>query len=290
MKTTKIIVLLIILLFLTACENGITIYKDHDSLINENYNDVINELENQGFTNITYDSIDDLYSENDSNMNCIKEITVDGKNDFLKEKFSKDVEINILYHVTKKIKIDFNPSACRLKNFDDIVKKFKDLGFVNVFDVSKEIDNPDKDGMVYDVEIGGITNYKINDEFDAGAKILVKYYKSDNVECPFELGAIQSFSDFSNYYLLDIDAGLAYSWSDGQLGALKGTLTGSKEDGFIIKYSNDWIEKLYFSGNYGDKVILTDSEGYTYDDFISVKGNVIWKNNKTIIENSYTED
>lgn len=286
MKIKKCLVVICVLLSLVGCSKGTEIYKAYDEIIGEKYKDVVSELENQGFTNIIVNSIEDLDSKNDKEFECVKDITIDGKADFGKEKFSNDSEIIIIYHSAKQISLDFAPKNCRGKSYEEIVEKFTNLGFTNVKSEGKENDNELNSDEVYDVSIDGNTNFKEGDTYDVGSEVVVMYYQFVKDDCPFQYGAIQSFPGFSNYYLLDTENGYAYSWSDGQYGAYKGKLSGSIENGFTITYSSDWVEKLTFKGGFGEQVILTDYEGYTYDDFLSVKPTVIWKNNKNVIENA----
>lgn len=188
-----------------------------------------------------------------------------------------------------EIKIQFDSSECEDEKHGDILNKFKSTGFTNVTEETEKTTSSYKDGKVIKVTINGKSTFNKYDIFKKNSAVVIKYYKYEEEkkeECPFKYAAAKEYVDYTIYYLLDVNNNVAYTFTDYDGSALKGTLSGDSINGFTIKYSDSWSEKIEFFGGW---VTLTDKDGYQYE-FERVGAESVWRKSKSKINNAYTAE
>ena len=117
MKKIALMLLIgILCLSMVACGNP-KITNSADGYIGTNYEDVVAELKDCGFTNIETQEVQDLTSASDMQDGDVGEISVDGVTDFEEgTKFEADVPIIVTYHTIPKLQIPV--SSDDLQNHD----------------------------------------------------------------------------------------------------------------------------------------------------------------------------
>ncbi len=154
---------------------------------------VVAELENAGFTNIRTKAIDDLTSNRKMDEGVIESITINGSDDFLEtEQFESDAEIIITYHIIPKISLPLSPNDIQEMEYDDIGQLLIDAGYSNVF--LEELYDLDPDEIendyVNEITIDGESVFSENESipFDAEIRIICHY--------PFEKYTVELHIDF----------------------------------------------------------------------------------------------
>ena len=190
-KKIKYCFILAILIFLI----GITIfayykYTEHQKSIEvgisstyavgKDYQTIVNDLENNGFTNIhTYPDYD-LEYENISQENTISEIEIHGKNFFDESsRYPYDSNIYIKYHMVKNICLPISAKEAKKMNYNELTKLLSESGFVNIktqaeYDLITGWIN--KDGSVDEITINGETKFTKNSTYRPDVEILITYH------------------------------------------------------------------------------------------------------------------
>ena len=103
-KILLLLCLVIVIINISACSaeedpNVLKISKSSDELVVENYQTVISELEETGFTNIETQVLDDLITGWLTKDGDIEQVEINGDTEFsANDSFSKDAKIVITYH------------------------------------------------------------------------------------------------------------------------------------------------------------------------------------------------
>ncbi len=187
---------------LVGCGN-IRPSKGASEYIGSNYQDVIAELQNDGFTVFENTEVVDLTSKDSMPDGYIEVISIDGQSGFTSEtKFSKDACVAIKYHIIKKLASPIDADQILSSDVEDIVAAFESEGFS---DVSKEelydLD-PDEveDDHINEVMISGkhVVNTTDVFPFDADVKVVCHYpYKKYDVKISVEFERNILFSKYS---------------------------------------------------------------------------------------------
>jgi len=108
MKSRILVALIGVMIFMVGCSsnektNLLSVGKNSDDIVGENYKEVVLELENKGFKNIETKIVDDLITGWLTKDGEIEEIEIDGKKEFeSEESFKKTAKIIITYHTFPK--------------------------------------------------------------------------------------------------------------------------------------------------------------------------------------------
>ena len=171
-------------------------YRDKD------YKDVESVFASSGFKNIECIEANDLIKGVLNKENTVKDISINGTNDFKADTiYASDAKIIITYHSFKKenetapeteaviengIKVPLSSKKCSDKKYEDVVQAFEDAGFTNIIveemkDLTK--DWLKKDGTVDSVSINGSLEFKEDAVFEKDSTIRIKYHsKEEQVE------------------------------------------------------------------------------------------------------------
>ena len=170
MKKIALVLLIgILCLSMVACGNP-KITNSADGYIGTNYEDVVAELKDCGFTNIKTQEVQDLTSASDMQDGGVGEISVDGVTDFEEgTKFEADVPIIVTYHTIPKLQIPVSSDDLQNYDHESIADMFSESGFQNV---SAEV--------VYDL------NPSLGIEFENEVEIDFLTYFAEGDEVPFD--------------------------------------------------------------------------------------------------------
>lgn len=149
-------------------------------LIGNNVNEVVRALKETGFTNVGKQAIQDIYVDNIKEVGEVERVIIDEKIEFnKKDEFPYDSKILILYHTKKKLEFPFSSNQVHKKNYKELIKLLKDLGFTNI--ETEEIKDLVtgwlvKDGSIEQVSINNQTLYKAGIVCKYDAEIVIKYH------------------------------------------------------------------------------------------------------------------
>lgn len=153
-------------------------------LIGKNYREVETRLYNQAFKNIQLKSQKDIYVNSSFEDGEVESVLINGTAVFSSQKmYPYDSEIIITYHEKREIMLSFAHGNIRRMNYNDVQKKFTDLGFVNIsIQPIKDLITGwiKKDGSVESVGINGNTNYRKGAVFKFDVSIVIEYHTFKN--------------------------------------------------------------------------------------------------------------
>lgn len=169
-------------------------YKDYDNkrikdieipisnleCVNANYNEIYNKFETAGFFTISGEAINDLLEGEMSDNEKIISVSIDGNENFNKgDLSSSDKTVIIRYHSPNKKNPPISSISISDKNYEDVEKQFKEIGFLNV-----EVEPIEdlitgwiiKDGQIEEVTISDSSSFSTDDLFFADALVKIKYH------------------------------------------------------------------------------------------------------------------
>ena len=129
-----IVIAVIVVVLLGAGVYGIYKYKelkevgiDSDNCIGKNYKEVVEILEASGFEQINARGIADLsYKEIGEKEYTVKEVVINGERSFKADsKFFYDSEVQLLYHLAKKMNPPLTSKEAKGKDYRKVEKEFK---------------------------------------------------------------------------------------------------------------------------------------------------------------------
>ncbi|MEW9122697.1 MAG: DUF4839 domain-containing protein [Thermotaleaceae bacterium] len=139
--------LIVAIISISACSedpNVLEVSKSSDEIVGENYQTIISELEETGFTNIETKILDDLITGFLTKDGEIEKIEINGETEFsVNDSFKKDAKIVITYHTfPKREKKDTGStdksSKKEEKGTESTDKKSSDTGEKTTNDTSSE--------------------------------------------------------------------------------------------------------------------------------------------------------
>lgn len=144
------------------------------------YQDVVNALRKQEFSNINVSAEEDLEIEEKYKENTVKVISIDGETEFNGEtKFPYGARIEVIYHQMKCARIPLGPKQVRKLECEDVYWEYKNAGFKNI--ITAAIDDLKigfftKDGSVECVRVDGRLEYKRKEKFRIDVPIIITYH------------------------------------------------------------------------------------------------------------------
>ena len=148
--------------------------------VGKKYEQIVNILEKNGFTNVQSVPRADLEYKDRSKENLVAQVIIHGKNKFEETaKFSYDSRVEVIYHTLKEIKIPVSAKAARKMNYEELEEKLREAGFVNI---KTEADYDlitgwiTKDGMVESISVNGDTSFKDDASYRPDVPVVISYH------------------------------------------------------------------------------------------------------------------
>jgi hypothetical protein len=194
--------------------------------VGKNKEDIAKEFNQAGFYNISYEHIYELTINDLARKGEITKITVDGKEEFVKDKeLKKTTTIVITYYDTVKIPAPISSNDVKNTNADELVKKFKDAGFVNVaIEIKDDIDPEYSEEVLRnEIKIGNDKSFNITDTFSFDEKVtIISHRQMEKYKVKINIDFIPNF--FYNKYSVDVKL------SSSELG----TLSNGEDNSFEV--------------------------------------------------------
>lgn len=258
-----------------------------------NYDDVKAELEKLGFTNIKSEALYDIVFGITPNGE-VEGVSIAGNGDFKRgDVFAKDAEVIITYHMPEadnpnNITMTTSSSDYMDKNYADVEKALRDLGFTNVETETLTTNNSDEDGKVFSITIGG-SAFKSGDVFPPNRTVSIMYfayekpkpvYYSTNDYETATKGNTGVYSYIGKgklvdvYWIIDFDEGYVYQFTD-ENGIGEGDRarieSGDLNSSMIVTYhdygtGDVWSYNFHFKyANVPTTLVLVDNDGFVLE-------------------------
>jgi hypothetical protein len=169
-------------------ENEVKVLNSESTFEGTNYEEVVEKLQNWGFTNIETEAVYDIVW-GFTTPGSTKSVSIDGSNTFkYGDVFDKDVLIIVTYSMRvedepeepigeNEVRSLSSESSFIGEHFEDVVETLQLWGFTNietvpVYDIIWDITEP---GSTKDVSIDGSDNFQNGDIFEKDVLIIVTY-------------------------------------------------------------------------------------------------------------------
>lgn len=148
--------------------------------VGADYDQIVEKLEEAGFTNIYIEPEYDLEIENIEDEGKISRIEINGNNEFNDlSQYPYDARIDIIFHALKNIEVPVSAKTAKKMNFAELEAMLKNAGFVNIR-IEKKYDLITgwitKDGTVDEISINGDTVFSENVAYRPDAEIIIVYH------------------------------------------------------------------------------------------------------------------
>lgn len=194
-KSTSTICFALLLAFLfSACgQKGPKVPASSADFAGKNYEDVILELKQAGFSNIETVVIEDLSSKSSISDGAVETVSIgDTENFQAGDTFSPQDKIMVTYHIIKKLNPPLSADEIQALGYTDIQEKFEAAGFVHVYTEEVFDLDPDHFDGEYknEVRIGGNSSFDTFDPYPFDTKVSIvchrpyeKYTLQVHVDC-----------------------------------------------------------------------------------------------------------
>lgn len=251
---------------------------DNVEFKDKNYNEVYQDLEDLGFTNIVGNSLDDLSSQDKDKDQKVEEVLIDDKTPEKDKTYSSDDEIKITYHKIKMVYPPFDyddlPEDLMV---DDAIAQFEESGFTNIKrkpmgDLSMGLLHDE--GEVETIVVGGNEEFTNVNAVSPDTEVTIEYhsYKEEKAAEDAQSEGIINASNNSEFAeILQIkdpfDARIQ-SFANTHVGQnieYDGNVTAISRHG---KYKTRYDYSVY-AGNYGEDIYgpMFFFENVAYYDF-----------------------
>lgn len=153
---------------------------DENELVGEYWEDVVKNLEDEGFTKVKSEAIFDLEYEEFDKEGEVFEVFIDGKTNFTeKKRIPYDTEITVKYHTLKLLAVPFSDKEAKKLDYLEAANELKDAGFVNIELVPiKDLIFGwlTKDGEIEEITISNMEKYTTEDKFRPDVDIIIYYH------------------------------------------------------------------------------------------------------------------
>lgn len=162
----------------------IPINYSNNKMVGDNYENVTDKLKEDGFLFVLTKEIADLSMQHISSEYKVTDIKISWIFS-LKDRISvpSNIPIIVTYHSLKKISVPMSSKEATDYNYKDVVKAFRNAGFVDVEIVEKKdliTGWLAKDGEVDSVYIGDIKKFSSDDKFKPNEKVVITYHSFRN--------------------------------------------------------------------------------------------------------------
>lgn len=200
-KVSVFILALVLVLSLASCgNNAVIIPKAAAEYVGKNYEDVLAELQNAGFSDIEIVEVKDLTSLSVLDDYAVGEISIDNNPVFAAEtEFAKESKVIITYHTIPKLQIPISSTALQENDYETIASMFAEAGFS---DINSEVIydlNPDEIDVEFENEVSVNQQYEFtaNEEVVFDSKIIIVCHR------PFQKYNVTLHIDFVENWFFD---------------------------------------------------------------------------------------
>ena len=193
----------------TADISEIAVPSGADAYKGSNYEAVIRELQNAGFTNIQAEAVEDITSDQIDKDGIVEFISIDGGGFFeRKDKFPADASIMIKYHWIPKLAVPISSGDIQSVSASEIGDMFTDAGFEDVSYAEIYDLDPDMIEKAFEneVSVNGKKSFGKNEEipFDSKIEIVCHYpYEKYTVNIAIDFIPNLFFSKFDVNFLVN---------------------------------------------------------------------------------------
>ena len=158
----------------------ITVNHSVEDLVGAEYETVVTELKNAGFSYVTVSEIADLQIQSLTSENLVTEVKIGWITSFSESsKIPSNFPVVITYHTLEKISVPMSSKEAKGKNYEEVRKAFKDAGFVNVeVEIQYDIITGwlTDDGEVESVVIGETKKFSADSKFRPDETVTITYH------------------------------------------------------------------------------------------------------------------
>lgn len=209
-KPTVTFIAIVLCALCVACgEKSSKMPAASEDFAGKNYEDVISELRQAGFSNIATKAIEDLSSSGTTADGAVELVSVDGVESFQSgDRFLSDIEITVTYHSIKKLNPPLSSDDIQEFNIAEIGEMYKGAGFTNIYTEERfDLDPDNFDGeSENEVNIAGTSQFDTFDSFPFDAKvsiILHRPYKKHTLQVHVDCSPNLIFSKYDIDIFLD---------------------------------------------------------------------------------------
>lgn len=153
---------------------------DSTTVQGQQYEAVIEQLEDAGFKNVTSQPLADLELKKESLVGVVDHISIDGTAFFASDtKFTNDADVIVFYHSIRLISPPILSIVAKGQDFNAVLEMYKQAGFVNV--KLEPIDDIvfgwiKKDGSVESITIDGETRFSTEYTYRPDVEVVISYH------------------------------------------------------------------------------------------------------------------
>ncbi len=160
--------------------NLIPVKYSTDMFVGNQYKEVVDKLEDIGFSNISTKEIADLSEKQISDEYMVTEIKIGWIKSFSETtKLPSNFPVTVTYHTVKEIAVPMSSKEAKGSNYKNVEKAFKDAGFVNV---STKVEYDiitgwlTDDGEVESVMVDRGQKYGSGDKYKLNSEVVITYH------------------------------------------------------------------------------------------------------------------
>lgn len=161
-------------------QKGIVVGLSSDQEIGKDYEQVIKDFENAGFTNVHTNEIRDLTIDEIEDENKVTEVSIRGDAAFkANDKYPYDSRVVITYHIVQSISVPVSSKDGKKMNYEELAAVLEEAGFVNI-QITADADLitgwVTKDGSIEEFTINGDKKFSEGDSYRPDADIVIIYH------------------------------------------------------------------------------------------------------------------
>ena len=182
---------------------------DESECIGQNQEDIVKQLKQEGFSNISIESLAELGAEELERKGEICTITIDGNETFSKgAELDKTVAIKITYYEIKNVAAPIAAKDGEKKDTEELVNLFKEAGFVNVsVEIENDIDPEySEETLRNEISIAYDGSFDTTDSFPIDAEVRITSHRPmEKYKVKINIDFIPNL--FFNKYGVDVEIG-----------------------------------------------------------------------------------
>lgn len=174
-RLRMIIAILLFMVLLVGCGN-IRIKKTSDDFSGNSYEAVLGELKGKGFSNITFQEVEDLTSSGPMKDGTVESVSINGDSSYkANSSFPKDAEVIITYHTIKKLGLPIGSDSIEGMSCTELADAFIKTGFTNVqtkeiYDIDPDVEEKDH---IVEIVVNNNEVFEENEKVPYDAEIII---------------------------------------------------------------------------------------------------------------------